>query len=104
MEFTFQVNGQARTVESDPNRPLLEVLREDLKLMGVKYGCGEGQCGACTVLVDGKRQHSCLTTAQDVAGKRVTTIEGLAQGDRCIPCKRLSWPRMPCNAAIAPPE
>ena len=81
MEFTFQVNGQSRTVESDPNRPLLEVLREDLKLTGVKYGCGEGQCGACTILVDGKRQHSCLTTAQDVAGKRVTTIEGLAQGD-----------------------
>jgi aerobic-type carbon monoxide dehydrogenase small subunit (CoxS/CutS family) len=85
MELTFQVNGQSRTVESDPNRPLLEVLREDLKLTGVKYGCGEGQCGACTVLVDGKRQHSCLTTAQDVAGKRVTTIEGLAQGDRLHP-------------------
>lgn len=74
------VNGENRTVTTDPRRPLLDVLREDLGLTGTKYGCGQGQCAACTVLVDGKTALSCLTTIEDVAGKTVVTIEGLAKG------------------------
>ena len=59
--ITFTVNGQRKTVTTDPDRPLLEVLREDLGLTGTKYGCGEGQCGACTVLIDGKSALACIT-------------------------------------------
>ncbi len=83
--FTFSVNGQRRTVTTDQGRSLLHLLREDLKLTGPKYGCGEGQCGACTVLIDGKREHSCLLPAKDAAGKSVTTIEGLSSGDKLHP-------------------
>ena len=86
--FKFTVNGQARTVESDPVRPLLDVLREDLQLTGTKYGCGEGHCGACTVLIDGKRAFSCRTTLEDVQNKSVTTIEGLSAGDRLHPVQQ----------------
>ena len=57
----FSVNGTSRTVRTDPDRPLLDVLREDLQLTGAKFGCGEAQCGACSVLLDGKRVFSCLT-------------------------------------------
>src|SRR5437588_2877406 len=75
----FSVNGQQRTVTTDPRRPLLDVLREDLQLTGTKYGCGEGKCGACTVLVDGERAFSCQAAVGDLAGKAITTIEGLAK-------------------------
>jgi len=81
----FTVNGQPRTLTTDAERPLLEVLREDLQLTGTKYGCGEGKCGACTVLVGGKSVHACLTPVADVAGQTVLTIEGLADGDRLHP-------------------
>ena len=81
-QFRFKVNGQQRTVDTDPERPLLEVLREDLKLTGTKYGCGEGQCRACTVLMDGQPIVSCVTPVQSAAGKAIVTIEGLAEGDR----------------------
>ncbi|MBI3696738.1 MAG: (2Fe-2S)-binding protein [Acidobacteria bacterium] len=80
--FRFTINGKARSVQTDAERPLLEVLREDLGLTGVKYGCGEGQCRACTVLLDGKPVTSCLTPVSAAAGKKVVTIEGLAAGDR----------------------
>jgi aerobic carbon-monoxide dehydrogenase small subunit len=83
--FTFVVNGQSRTVTTDPERPLLEVLREDLQLTGTKYGCGEGQCGACTVLVDGHRVHSCQTPVGSVDQRAILTIEGLATGDQLHP-------------------
>ncbi len=83
--FTLTVNGQRRTVTTDSQRTLLHLLREDLKLTGTKYGCGEGQCGACTVLIDGKREHSCLFPAKDAAGKSITTIEGLSNGDELHP-------------------
>ena len=76
--YTLTVNGRARAVESDPSRPLLDVLREDLGLTGTKYGCGEGQCRACTVLVDGVAVTSCTMPVRMAAGKAVTTIEGLA--------------------------
>jgi len=72
------VNGEQREIHTEPERALLDVLREDLKLTGTKYGCGEGQCRACTVLLDGKPVTSCLTPASRAAGKSVVTIEGLA--------------------------
>jgi aerobic-type carbon monoxide dehydrogenase small subunit (CoxS/CutS family) len=77
----FRVNGAERSVTTDPERRLLDVLREDLQLTGTKYGCGEGQCGACTVHVDGEPARSCLLPVSAVGGKSVTTIEGLASGD-----------------------
>ena len=79
------INGKAYRVDADPQTSLLTVLREHLDLTGSKYGCGEGQCGACTVLVDGKAQRSCITRVGSVAHKQITTIEGLAQGDRLHP-------------------
>ena len=83
--ITFTINGQKQTVTTDPDRPLLEVLREDLKLTGTKFGCGEGQCGACTVLLDEKRTFSCRTAVSKADGKNVQTIEGLATGDALHP-------------------
>ncbi len=77
MMIQFKVNGSARRAETDGERPLLDVLREDLGLTGTKYGCGEGQCRACSVLLDGKAVTSCLTPVKMAAGKSVTTIEGL---------------------------
>jgi aerobic-type carbon monoxide dehydrogenase small subunit (CoxS/CutS family) len=82
------VNGEARTTTCDPQRPLLYVLREDFGLTGTKYGCGEGQCGACTVLVDGKRTFSCLTGCGEVEGKKITTIEGMARGEALHPVQQ----------------
>jgi aerobic-type carbon monoxide dehydrogenase small subunit (CoxS/CutS family) len=74
---TLTVNGEERSVITDPGRPLLEVLREDLGLTGTKYGCGEGSCGACTVLVGGRPVFSCNTPVERVAGQVVETIEGI---------------------------
>jgi len=82
MIFRLIVNGKNRTVETEAERPLLEVLREDLGLIGTKYGCGEGHCRACTVLLDGKPVTSCLTPVRAAAGKKIMTIEGLAAGGR----------------------
>jgi nicotinate dehydrogenase subunit A len=72
------INGHSYAVDADPQTSLLTVLREQLDLTGSKYGCGEGQCGACTVLVDGKAQRSCITRVGTVSQKQITTIEGLA--------------------------
>ncbi len=71
------VNGQAHDIDADPETPLLYVLRDDLKLNGAKFGCGLGQCGACTVLVDGDAVFSCLTPLLVLDGRAITTIEGL---------------------------
>ena len=76
---TITVNGQTHTLSTDPERPLLDVLREELHLTGTKYGCGEGQCRACTVLLDGTPVRSCLTEISEVEGRKVETIEGLAR-------------------------
>jgi aerobic-type carbon monoxide dehydrogenase small subunit (CoxS/CutS family) len=78
----LHVNGAARPVEADPARTLLSVLRDDLGLTGAKYGCGEGRCGACTVLVEGRPVRSCSTKVGDAGEKPVRTVEGLAAGDR----------------------
>ena len=86
--LTLMINGTRRTVVSDPDRSLLEVLREDLKLVGAKYGCGEGACGACTVLLDGVPTVSCRTSVAEAAGRAITTIEGLANGDRLHPVQQ----------------
>jgi len=83
--FTLTVNGEKRTVTTDPERSLLDVLREDLGLTGTKYGCGEGLCGACTVLVEGELTLSCVTPVGEVGDKAVTTIEGLAASDSLHP-------------------
>ena len=82
------INGHSYAVEADPQVTLLTVLRESLDLTGSKYGCGEGQCGACTVLVDGKAQRSCITRVGSVSGKQITTIEGLAKADRLHPVQQ----------------
>jgi aerobic-type carbon monoxide dehydrogenase small subunit (CoxS/CutS family) len=79
------LNGEPIAIESDPERTLLEVLREDLNLTGTKYGCGEGSCRSCTVLLDGRPVSSCQTAVSRVSGKNITTIEGLADGDRLHP-------------------
>jgi carbon-monoxide dehydrogenase small subunit len=86
--IAFTVNGQARTLTTDTERSLLEVLREDLHLTGTKFGCGEGQCGACSVLVEGRREFSCSTPLKKVANKAVTTIEGLADGEKLHPVQQ----------------
>ena len=85
VRVTFRVNGVARTMELDSRVVLLDALRERLQLTGTKKGCDQGQCGACTVLVDGTRKLSCLTLAATLEGKEVTTIEGLAKGDQLHP-------------------
>lgn len=81
----FTVNGKPRTVTTDPARSLLDVLREDLQLTGTKYGCGEGQCRACTIWLNGESTPSCLTSIGDVDQQEVMTIEGLTVGDRLHP-------------------
>lgn len=77
MAVTLIVNGQRRTVRASPDTPLLYVLRNDLELNGAKFGCGLAQCGACTVVVDGRAVRSCTTPISSVSGKKITTIEGL---------------------------
>jgi nicotinate dehydrogenase subunit A len=84
----LQVNGTSHTIDADESASLLSVLRDQLDLTGSKYGCGEGQCGACTVLVDGYSRRSCITKLGTVADKKITTIEGLAQGDRLHPVQQ----------------
>jgi len=76
----LSVNGNRVTADVDAHTSLLTVLREHLDLTGTKYGCGEGQCGACTVLIDGRAQRSCLTPAASVGQKKIVTIEGLSNG------------------------
>lgn len=80
MSITLTVNGQEEIITTDSQRSLLDVLREDLGLTGAKYACGEGQCGACTVLIDGKEVRSCVTPVSSVDKKAIVTIEGLARG------------------------
>jgi len=82
------INGQRTAIKSDPERPLLWVLRNELDLTGAKYGCGEGQCGACTVLLDGVAIRSCITPVYTVAGREISTIEGLADGERLHPVQQ----------------
>jgi aerobic-type carbon monoxide dehydrogenase small subunit (CoxS/CutS family) len=84
----LEVNGKKYAVQYEPETPLLQVLRDELGLTGSKYGCGEGQCGACTVLLDGVARRSCITPASAAAGKRITTIEGLERDGRLHPVQQ----------------
>lgn len=96
------VNGREMQVETDEERPLLDVLREDLQLTGTKYGCGEGECGACTVLIEGKPARSCITTIAETKGKQVQTIEGLAEGPELHPLQKafLEKEAMQCGYCV----
>jgi xanthine dehydrogenase YagT iron-sulfur-binding subunit len=85
MDVVLRVNGTEHRLSLDPRTTLLDALREHLHLTGSKKGCGLGQCGACTVMMDGKRVKSCLSLAALVEGREITTIEGLAQGERLHP-------------------
>jgi aerobic-type carbon monoxide dehydrogenase small subunit (CoxS/CutS family) len=84
----LHVNGARRPIAADAERTLLSVLRDDLDLTGSKYGCGEGRCGACTVLIDGQPTRSCTTRVGDVQGKQVRTIEGLAPDGKLHPLQQ----------------
>ena len=84
----LDVNGVRHRIDADAERTLLSVLRDDLDLTGTKYGCGEGQCAACTVLIDGQPTKSCLTKVGTVAGKRIVTIEGLAKEGELHPVQQ----------------
>ena len=86
--FEFTVNAKAERVSTHPDRPLLDVLREELGLTGTKFGCGEGECGACTVLVDGAAVRSCITSVSAANGRKIQTIEGLATGDKLHPVQQ----------------
>jgi|SRR5690348_1086413 aerobic-type carbon monoxide dehydrogenase small subunit (CoxS/CutS family) len=88
MALTLLVNGKEHNLEVSPEEILLYVLRDRLDLTGAKYGCGEGQCGACTVLIDGSAVRSCRTQVSAAAGKKITTIEGLARGDTLHPVQK----------------
>jgi nicotinate dehydrogenase subunit A len=88
MAINLNVNGSSRTVQAEPDTPLLYVLRNDLELNGAKFGCGLAQCGACTVLVDGKAVHSCVTTIRSIGEAQITTIEGLGTIDKPHPIQR----------------
>jgi aerobic-type carbon monoxide dehydrogenase small subunit (CoxS/CutS family) len=83
--IALNVNGKKLTVDVDPQTSLLSVLRNDLDLTGTKYGCGEAQCGACTVLIDGQQTRSCITQVGRVANKQITTIEGLEKNGQLHP-------------------
>jgi aerobic-type carbon monoxide dehydrogenase small subunit (CoxS/CutS family) len=87
-ELILQVNGKQQRVDAPPDEPLLSVLRDRLDLTGSKYGCGEGRCGACTVLMDGSSVRSCRTPVSQAAGKKIITIEGLEQNGRLHPVQQ----------------
>ena len=86
--MSLKVNGHDRQIDADPDTPLLYILRDDLKLNAAKFGCGLGQCGACTVMVDGKAVLSCVTPLLLLEGKQVTTLEGLGTADAPAPIQR----------------
>ncbi|HET7208264.1 MAG TPA: (2Fe-2S)-binding protein [Terriglobales bacterium] len=88
MAVVLLVNGAEHHLDVDSSRTLLSVLRDDLDLTGTKYGCGEGQCGACTVLLDGKPVRSCRTSVTFAVGKKITTIEGLQQNGKLHPVQQ----------------
>lgn len=99
----IDVNGARHTVDADPDRTLLTVLRDELDLTGTKYGCGEGQCGACTVLIDGAPARSCQTRAGAMGGHKITTIEGLEEHGRLHPLQEafLEVEAMQCGYCTA---
>ena len=102
-EIELRVNGSTRRVEVEEQQSLLAVLRDGLQLTGSKYGCGEGMCGACTVLVDGQARRSCITPVETVKGREIITIEGLEQDGHLHPVQEafLEASAMQCGYCIA---
>ena len=98
--FTLRVNDRRTTVDVEPATPLLYILRNDLELNGPKFGCGLAQCGACTVLVDGKPVRSCVATVASVANRRITTIEGLGTVERLHPLQRAFIEEQACQCGF----
>jgi nicotinate dehydrogenase subunit A len=98
--FALRVNGAVTTVSVEPDTPLLYVLRNDLELNGPKFGCGLAQCGACTVLVDGKPVRSCVASVATVAKGRITTIEGLGSSDKLHPLQRAFIAEQACQCGF----
>jgi carbon-monoxide dehydrogenase small subunit len=88
MKIKFQLNGQPRVVETAPMRRLLDVLREDLELTGTKEGCGEGECGTCTVLLDGDPVNACMVVIGQAMGREIETVEGLGTAEHLSPIQR----------------
>ena len=88
---TFTLNGEVRTVDADPETPVLWVIREQLDLTGTKFGCGMAQCGACTIHVNGRPQRSCMTPLASLDGASVTTIEGLKSPDGSLHALQQAW-------------
>ena len=89
-KISLNVNGQTHAVDADPETPLLYILRNDLKLNGAKFGCGVGQCGACTVIVDGEAVRSCVTPVGSIKGRQITTLEGLGTAEKPHPVQQ-AW-------------
>jgi nicotinate dehydrogenase subunit A len=98
--FTLRVNGEPKTVAVEPDTPLLYVLRNDLELNGPKFGCGLAQCGACSVLVDGKEVRACVTPVSSAAKGRITTIEGLGTIDKLHPLQRAFIEEQACQCGF----
>lgn len=88
---SFRINSEEISFDGDPDTPLLWVIRDHLRLRGTKFGCGIGQCGACTVHIDGAAQRSCITPVSAIKGRRVTTIEGLAPSDGSLHPVQQAW-------------
>ncbi len=84
MDINFKLNGNTQSLSTEPDRRVIDLLREDLGLTGLKEGCGTGECGACTVLMDGETRLSCLTIAAQIDGRHITTIEGLENTDEGV--------------------
>ena len=103
MSLTINVNGRDHAVDAAPETPLLYVLRDDLQLNGAKFGCGLGQCGACTVQVDGKAVYACLLPLSAAVGRRVRTVEGLGSAERPSPLQQafLAEQAAQCGYCIA---
>ena len=101
-QLKINVNGAVNDVHADPDRPLLDVIREDLHLTGTKYGCGEGECGACTVLIDGVPTRSCITTVGEAADSSIETIESVADETELHPVQQafLDHHAMQCGYCV----
>ena len=98
-----KINGQSVSASTEASTSLLEFLRDTLEMKGSKLCCNTGECGACTIIFNGKPINTCVTLAADANGAEITTIEGLADGDKLHPCSKLSSTPAQCSAATARP-